>query len=123
MKIKLAELVQTKNSSEEIMSIPLDVNTAWILAGNFRKIEPFLKDFEKIRIQKIKEYGEEGENGQINVKPENINKFTNELSELLEKEIDVDIKQVAMTDFKTSDGKSVDISSAILFNIYFMIKE
>jgi hypothetical protein len=71
------------------------------------------ESFEKARLELIKKYGEEGENGQLEIKPEidgqkneKIDKFFEEINELLKQEVEIKFPALDLDafDFKTTSN-------------------
>lgn len=68
-------------------------------AGNLRRVRPITEDYEQERNRLVKELGEKvGDTDQIKVKPENMQKFTEELNKVLEMDSEVELKPVSQAD-------------------------
>lgn len=97
--MKLGTLVNTTQALSQLLAIKINTDKAFDLALAVKKLEPELKVFEETKNAKIKEYGEE-KDGNIQVKPENIQKFQEEIQKLSEKEIDVKFPKLEKEDIK-----------------------
>lgn len=99
--MKLAMLIGSQNSISALVKENLPINVKWDLKLFISKISPELTAFEELKNAKILEYGEEVEkeiDGKMvkmtQVKQENMEVFTKEINELLEKEVDVIIPDI-----------------------------
>ena len=69
--------------------------------GILKNIEIPVNNFEAIRNEKIREYGKENDEGNIGISAndtESMEKFTNDLNEVINSEIEVNIQKLKATD-------------------------
>lgn len=97
------KLYQLMNSAGAIMRFKKDCSLEASKAFDFNDFiedaQKELSNFDKVRVDKIKEYGEELDGG-YKVKDENIEKFNKEIQELLNKEIDIKIPEIKRSDMR-----------------------
>jgi hypothetical protein len=103
MKIKLGEIINTKESLQNLLNTKLPIKTSFILNKLALSLNPELENYEKRRVELVKEHGEEitKEDGttEFKVKQENIELFVEELSKLHAVEIEVDFTKLSIEDF------------------------
>jgi hypothetical protein len=91
MKLKLEEIVNSTDQLKALLDVKLPVKVSYSIKRLVDKINPILTTFEAKRNDLIKEYGDENEDGSMQVKDsEKINTYFEKLKELLlvEEEID-----------------------------------
>ena len=125
MKKKL-ELYKVINANEILKRIidNKDLNINFIskfrLLGFMKSIEPVVANFELVKNEKIKEYGNEDENGQISInaeeEPEKFKKYQEEINELLSACVETDT-------IKAEEVIDKDIPADALVAIYDLICE
>lgn len=111
--MKLATIINSKDAVIALLKNQLPIDTAWSMKLFVSKISPELTAFEEVKNAKILEYGEEVEKEvdgkttkMTQVKPENLEVFAKEVGELLEKEIEVDVPVVKISDLTAYSKKS-----------------
>ena len=100
MKLKLAEIVESVDGIKELSALKLPAKTAYQIARNMKLINAELDEFNKARSSLITDkYGVRSEDGDsFQVPPKNVEKFTKEMTDLLNMEINLDIYPVELTD-------------------------
>ena len=85
-----------------------------------KQLEPTVTNLSTIRDEKIREYGEPDENGELVIKrgTEEYTKFEKEFGELLNTESDIEVKK-----FKASELFEANIPSDYLIALYDYIEE
>lgn len=100
--MKLSVIINSKQSLESLAKQNLPIAINWELKMLLSKVNPEVLAFEQLRDTKIISYGEKvkDENGKetdmFQVKLENIEMFQKEMSEILKKEITVDVPEIHM---------------------------
>jgi hypothetical protein len=106
MDIKL-NLNNVVNIYTLIMNLLKDENTdltavfKFQLLGIMKEFESVVQNFETIRNEKIREYGEKNDNGDVTVNPENkenFEKFQQEISSVLDTEVTVSVTKLKAED-------------------------
>lgn len=89
--MKLVEIINSEASLKKLLSTDLPVKVAFKIAKLVNKINPDLKIYEEQRFKIIKELGEQTDKEKDiwSVKPENFEKFKEELTKLSEIEVDL----------------------------------
>lgn len=96
MSIKLKNLVKDESikNLNNLLSKEVKGSIAFDLISNIKEIKIHVENYNIIRNSLFKKYGEEKENNSSAIKPENIEQFKKEMEELLDKDIDVNIKKI-----------------------------
>jgi hypothetical protein len=127
--MKLRTLIESKQSLENLLKGSLPINVAWELKKFVKLANPELSSFEELRNQKIIELGYEKEvdgNTVSEVKKENLPVFRKDIEELMDKDIDIIPPQIKISDligYKNIDGKEINISTADLMLLDWLIIE
>lgn len=124
MKLKLGEVLNLN----QILKIIIDDSESKIdsllkfkLLGIMKSIEPLVQNFEIIRNEKINEYGEQTDDGRVQISVENkeaIQKFNEDINKLANEEVLINI-----TKFKPSDVFDKGLKSEYLVSLYPIIEE
>ncbi len=95
MIVKLSQIINSQEELKKLLDFKLPVKTAYNIGKMINKIQPELKAFEEVRVKLIKELGEQkGEDGNWEIKKENLQKFTEEIEKVLNSEISLDFNEV-----------------------------
>lgn len=121
MKVKVGEIVASKDGLLALQKAPLNAVTAWKIAGIVKAINEHYTIYEETRVAKIKEMGAESKDGTWSVLPENEDVFKDEMAKLMDGEVDINIKKISIEDLKKSDGLAIDISPGELFGLEWFI--
>ena len=117
MKLKLAQIVESKDALSNLLNERLSIKAAYALQRNVQKLNPELETYEKSRVELIKnKHGVMQEDGNYAVKKENAPAFIEDLNELLSVEVDVDIHKVNLSELK-------EISAADLLILEWMFTD
>lgn len=122
MKLKLGEVLNLN----QILKIIIDDSDSKIdsllkfkLLGIMKSIEPLVQNFEIIRNEKINEYGEQTDDGRMQIKDkEAIQKFSEDINKLANEEVTINI-----TKFKPNDVFDKGLKSEYLVSLYPIIEE
>lgn len=99
MKITLGEIINGKNSLEKLISKEIKIKAAFKLSKLTKILNEEIQIYEDQRRSLIKKYGEESDDkGIIVVKPENKQKFMEELIDLMGIEVDLDFEPISVDD-------------------------
>jgi hypothetical protein len=133
MKVKLNDVINAQGSFQKLSTMEaLPGKMTYTIFHNIRKLEIEIKAFDDMRQKLFEKYGEECEECEetnektkkINkfkrIKKENVEQFTKEVNEVLEKEIEVDIWKITAEDIKQLTSSP---SASTLLPIAFMIEE
>lgn len=116
IELTVKELTDSIQSFEEMMSMKVGARLAYLLGRIMREVEKEYTTFQNARGELIKKYGVKDENGELvvdeegknNIPRENINKFNQELNELLDAKIilyadPIELKDLEQFEFKAQD--------------------
>ena len=105
IKIKVQDLVNSTTILQKLSNMSLKARLAWQIARLLKAADEEIQAFNDTRMKVIKKYGEKDENDQLitddkgncKIPPENMNKFTDELNELLSEKVSINADPI---DFK-----------------------
>jgi hypothetical protein len=111
MKFTVGEILMLKDNLKklsEIKDVPAIVG--FRLAAMLRKFNEPIADAEKARVNLIQKFGGPAdEDSKVTVLPENMSKFLAELTEMMNEELDLEIKTVAIP----SDTRLPDLTTLV----------
>jgi len=104
MKLKLSQLIEATPALARLGAEKCSGKMVYNISRNIRLIEPELKEYEKVRISLVEtKYGEKNVDGEMAVPQAKIKAFLKELEELQAEEVELDIRQVTLSeDFSIS---------------------
>ena len=124
MKIKLSTVLELNNMLKAIIDnteLKIDSLLKFKLLGILKNIEIPVNNFEAVRNEKIREYGKENDEGNIGISAddtESMEKFTNDLNEVINSEIEVNIQKL-----KAADVFDKGLPAEYLVGLYSIIEE
>lgn len=124
MKMKLGEVLETYSYLKAIIDdnkLHLDTLCKFKLLGLLKSINTYAENFETIRKEKILEYGKLNEDNTTSIDEndtENLNKFNTAMNELINSDVDLEVKFLS-----PEDVIDKGIPSNYLIGIYNLIKE
>ena len=128
--MKLQTLVLSKLALVKLDNSNLPIGISWNLKKLIKVVMPEINSFEELRTQKIIEMGEKYKDEQgkemAKLKPENEQEFVKVLSEILEKDVEVTVPTIKISEllaYKDVNGKGIEISSAELLLLDWLIVE
>ena len=104
MKIKLSNVLELNNMLKAIIDnteLKIDSLLKFKLLGILKNIEIPVNNFEAVRNEKIREYGKENDEGNIGISAddtESMEKFTNDMNEVINSDIEVNFQKLKATD-------------------------
>ena len=104
MKIKLSTVLELNNMLKAIIDnteLKIDSLLKFKLLGILKNIEIPVNNFEAVRNEKIREYGKENDEGNIGISAddtESMEKFTNDLNEVINSDVEVNIQKLKAVD-------------------------
>ena len=124
MKIKLGTVLDLNAMLKAIIDnteLKIDSLFKFKLLGILKNIEIPVNNFEAVRNEKIREYGKENDEGNIGISAndtESMEKFTNDLNEVINSEIEVNIQKL-----KATDVFDKGVPAEYLVGLYSIIEE
>ena len=124
MKIKLGIVLDLNAMLKAIIDnteLKIDSLLKFKLLGILKNIEIPVNSFEAVRNEKIREYGKENDEGNIGISAddtESIEKFTNDLNEIINSEVEVNIQKL-----KPIDIFDKGLPAEYLVGLYSIIEE
>ena len=111
MKVKLGQLKISEKALLNLSQQPLSITVAFQISQLIKQVAPELQELESQRLRLIEKYGtKNAEDDTITVLSDNIASFAQELSPLLETEIDLNFEKIPLSQI----NEDVKISSADL---------
>ena len=124
MKIKLGIVLELNNMLKTIIDnteLKIDSLLKFKLLGILKNIEIPVNNFEAVRNEKIREYGKENDEGNIGISAddtESMEKFTNDLNEVINSDVEVNIQKL-----KAVDVFDKGLPAEYLVGLYSIIEE
>lgn len=104
MKIKLSTVLELNNMLKAIIDnteLKIDSLLKFKLLGILKNIEIPVNNFEVVRNEKIREYGKENDEGNIGISAddtESMEKFTKDMNEVINSDVEVNIQKLKAVD-------------------------
>ena len=124
MKIKLGTVLDLNAMLKAIIDnteLKIDSLLKFKLLGILKNIEIPVNNFEAVRNEKIREYGKENDEGNIGISAddtESMEKFTNDMNELVNSDVEVNIQKL-----KAVDVFDKGLPAEYLVGLYSIIEE
>ena len=124
MKIKLGIVLELNNMLKAIIDnteLKIDSLLKFKLLGILKNIEIPVNNFEAVRNEKIPEYGKENDEGNIGISAddtESMEKFTKDMNEVINSDVEVNIQKL-----KATDVFDKGLSADYLVRLYPIIEE
>ena len=124
MKIKLGTVLDLNAMLKAIIDnteLKIDSLLKFKLLGILKNIEIPVNNFEAVRNEKIREYGKENDEGNIGISADDteaMEKFTNDLNEVVNSEVEVNIQKL-----KAVDVFDKGLPAEYLVGLYSIIEE
>ena len=124
MNIKLSTVLELNNMLKAIIDnteLKIDSLFKFKLLGILKNIEIPVNNFEAIRNEKIREYGKENDEGNIGISAddtESMEKFTKDMNEVINSDVEVNIQKL-----KAVDVFDKGLPAEYLVGLYPIIEE
>ena len=124
MKIKLGIVLELNNMLKAIIDnteLKIDSLLKFKLLGILKNIEIPVNNFEAVRNEKIREYGKENDEGNIGISAddtESMEKFTKDMNEVINSDVEVNIQKL-----KAADVFDKGLPADYLVGLYPIIEE
>ena len=124
MKIKLSNVLELNNMLKAIIDnteLKIDSLLKFKLLGILKNIEIPVNNFEAIRNEKIREYGKENDEGNIGISADDIEsmeKFTKDMNEVINSDVEVNILKLTAADVFV-----MGLPAEYLVGLYSIIEE
>jgi hypothetical protein len=113
--MQLKELVNSQEWINKLIKLEMPIKKAYELRKFIIEVDNKLKAYNTTREDLIKKYWEEID-WQVKVKDENMQKFFNDINEIIEEEIEINIPEISIDDI---DWK---IWTDVLLQLTYLIK-
>ena len=124
MKIKLGTVLDLNAMLKAIIDnteLKIDSLLKFKLLGILKNIEIPVNNFEAVRNEKIREYGKENDEGNIGISAddtESMEKFTKDMNEVINSDVEVNIQKL-----KATDVFDKGLPAEYLVGLYSIIEE
>ena len=124
MEIKLSTILELNNMLKAIIDnteLKIDSLLKFKLLGILKNIEIPVNNFEAVRNEKIIEYGKENDEGNIGISvddTESMEKFTKDMNEVINSDVEVNIQKL-----KATDVFDKGLPAEYLVGLYSIIEE
>ena len=124
MKIKLGTVLDLNAMLKAIIDnteLKIDSLLKFKLLGILKNIEIPVNNFEAVRNEKIREYGKENDEGNIGISAddtESMEKFTKDMNEIINSDVEVNIQKL-----KATDVFDKGVPAEYLVGLYSIIEE
>ena len=124
MKIKLGTVLDLNAMLKAIIDnteLKIDSLLKFKLLGILKNIEIPVNNFEAVRNEKIREYGKENDEGNIGISAddtESMEKFTKDMNEVINSDVEVNIQKL-----KAADVFDKGLPADYLVGLYSIIEE
>lgn len=107
MNIKLGQVVNSKEGLEMLSDIKVKAKIAFSIKKLIDVTSKEIESFEKVREDKIRQYGETRTNDEgkevVEVSKENQESFLNEMNELFNETVNLEVPNISMDDFLNNE--------------------
>lgn len=97
MEVRLKKILDDGKSLGELCQVRLPIKVSYWLKRIETSCKTHVQDYNVTREDLIKKLGEENENGEFTVKPENIKEFYDELEKLQKIEVDLGFDHIEIS--------------------------
>lgn len=126
IKTTIEQLLGAAESFKELAANKkINASMAWNIVKLTDEINKQLKQFEEVRVEKVKQFGTAKESGDIEILPnsEAMINFQKDLQPLLEKEVEIQGEMIKVSELKDSSGAPIEISAAVLMALKWMLED
>lgn len=111
IKIKMSDLLNSTEVLQKLAQKELKARMALAIARVLKEAEREMTNFNEVRMNLIKKYGEKDENGELitddkgncKILQEGLETFTKELNDLVEMEVEINANKLKLDDLETLD--------------------
>ena len=108
--MKMLDVKNAEKALRKLAQADLPVVISFQLIGFIDDVDKELSTFESVRIKLIKKYGEKDKNGNLVVGKDNIDDFNKDMSDLLNTNIEFNVKSIGSDVLLSIDGLSLSVS-------------
>lgn len=109
--LKMSDLLNATDTLQKLSQKELKARLALQIARMLKEAEREIQNFNEIRMNLIKKYGEKDESGEIitddngncKIIPESVTVFSKELNELVEMEVEINANKIKLDDLDNLD--------------------
>lgn len=99
MKLTFRTLYDLSSGLNKLLDKELPIKVALFVQQNYKKVDDELKPSDEVRKNLIDKYKEKDNgDGSFNIKKDKFDVFKKEMKELMEQEVDVELKLIQVTD-------------------------
>ena len=111
IKLKINDLLESTEVLQKLAKKELKAKLAWQVGRLLKSAEQEIQDFNETRMNLIKKFGEKDENGELitdennncKISADSTSNFSNELTELLDSEVEINANKIKIDDIANID--------------------
>lgn len=123
IKVKISDLVGSTEALQKLAGKELKARLAWQVARLLKAADAELQSFNDTRMELVKKYGNKDENGELitddkgncKIPEEYVSTFSDELTELVETEIEINSNKIKIDDLENLDFTPAEMSNLEAF--------
>lgn len=121
--VKISNLLNSTEVLQKLSKTQLKAKTAWQVSKVLKLAEEEMQTFNDTRMEVLKKYAEKDENGELitdennncKIIPEKISEFNDELTELLDNEIELNVNKINIDDLGDIDFTPAEMNALEAF--------
>lgn len=121
--VKISNLLNSTEVLQKLSKTQLKAKTAWQVSKVLKLAEEEMQTFNDTRMEVLKKYAEKDENGELitdennncKIIPDKISEFNDELTELLENNIELNVNKINIEDLNDIDFTPAEMNSLEAF--------
>ncbi len=118
IKIKLGDLINSTEILQKLSQTEMKAKLAWSVTRLLKAADKEMQEFNETRMNLIKKYGEKDENGELitddngncKIMEENSAQFSNELSDLIGTEIEINANALSLDALEDKEFTPADMA-------------
>ena len=121
--VKISNLLNSTEVLQKLSKTQLKAKTAWQVSKVLKLAEEEMQTFNDTRMEVLKKYAEKDENGELitdennncKIMPDKISEFNDELTELLDNNIELNVNKINIEDLNDIDFTPAEMNSLEAF--------
>lgn len=118
IKIKMSDLLNSTDTLQKLSQKELKARLALSIARLLKEAEREIQNFNEVRMNLIKKYGEKDENGELitddknncKIIPDGVEIFSKELNDIIDTEIEINANKLRLEDLDNLDFTPSDMA-------------
>ena len=119
IKVKISDIINSTETLQKLGKMELKAKLAWQVARLLKALDTEVQQFNETRMEVIKKYGEKDENGELvtdekgncTIQQENVGKFQEELTDLINAEIEINANKIKIESIEDIDFTPTEMNA------------